>query len=65
MVVAAGNDGHEGNPPSPTGSSTNYLWREILARPGFGEGPATVGAELELCLVDGRGRARITSSAAR
>ncbi|HCB03281.1 MAG TPA: DEAD/DEAH box helicase family protein [Nocardioides sp.] len=30
-----GNDGHEGNPPSPTGSSTNYLWREILARPMF------------------------------
>lgn len=30
-----GNDGHEGNPPSTTGSSTNYLWREILARPMF------------------------------
>jgi type I restriction enzyme R subunit len=30
-----GNDGHEGNPPSATGSSTNYLWREILARPTF------------------------------
>lgn len=30
-----GNDGHEGNPPSTTGSSTNYLWREILARPTF------------------------------
>jgi type I restriction enzyme R subunit len=30
-----GNDGHEGNPPSDTGSSTNYLWREILARPMF------------------------------
>ena len=30
-----GNDGHEGNPPSGTGSSTNYLWREILARPMF------------------------------
>jgi type I restriction enzyme R subunit len=30
-----GNDGHEGNPPSGTGSSTNYLWREILARPTF------------------------------
>jgi type I restriction enzyme, R subunit len=28
-----GDDGHEGNPPSATGSSTNYLWREILARP--------------------------------
>lgn len=30
-----GNDGHEGNPPSATGSSTNYLWCEILARPTF------------------------------
>lgn len=30
-----GNDGHGGNPPSSTGSSTNYLWREILARPTF------------------------------
>lgn len=30
-----GNDGHEGNPPSSTGSSTNYLWRDILARPTF------------------------------
>ncbi|GAB2835463.1 type I restriction endonuclease subunit R [Streptomyces daliensis] len=30
-----GNDGHAGNPPSETGSSTNYLWREILARPTF------------------------------
>ncbi len=30
-----GDDGHEGNPPSATGSSTNYLWREILARPTF------------------------------
>lgn len=30
-----GDDGHEGNPPSATGSSTNYLWREILARPVF------------------------------
>ena len=30
-----GNDGHEGNPPSSTGSSTNYLWCEILARPMF------------------------------
>ena len=28
-----GNDGHEGNPPSSTGSPTNYLWRDILARP--------------------------------
>ncbi|NQW89616.1 type I restriction endonuclease subunit R [Curtobacterium sp. VKM Ac-2861] len=30
-----GDEGHEGNPPSATGSSTNYLWREILARPNF------------------------------
>ncbi len=30
-----GNEGHEGNPPSGTGSSTNYLWREILDRPMF------------------------------
>lgn len=30
-----GNDGHEGNPPSATGSPTNYLWRDILARPMF------------------------------
>jgi type I restriction enzyme R subunit len=30
-----GSDGHEGNPPSGTGSSTNYLWRDILARPTF------------------------------
>jgi gamma-glutamyl:cysteine ligase YbdK (ATP-grasp superfamily) len=29
----------------------------LLERPGFGTGPATVGAELELCLVDGQGRA--------
>jgi type I restriction enzyme R subunit len=30
-----GNDGHEGNPPSVTGSSTNYLWWDVLARPMF------------------------------
>lgn len=30
-----GSDGHAGNPPSGTGSATNYLWREILARPTF------------------------------
>lgn len=30
-----GNEGHDGNPPSGTGSSTNYLWREILDRPMF------------------------------
>ena len=29
---------------------------QLLARPGFGAGPATVGAELELFLVDGTGR---------
>ncbi|QSQ10705.1 glutamate-cysteine ligase family protein [Myxococcus landrumensis] len=29
--------------------------RELLARPGFGEGAATIGAELELFLVDARG----------
>lgn len=28
-----GSDGHAGNPPSPTGSATDYLWREVLARP--------------------------------
>src|SRR5690625_493100 len=26
-----GNDGHAGNPPSETGSPTDYLWREVLA----------------------------------
>ena len=30
-----GNNGHEGNPPSASGSATNYLWRDILARPTF------------------------------
>jgi type I restriction enzyme R subunit len=30
-----GNDGHEGNPPSVAGSSTNYLWWDVLARPMF------------------------------
>jgi type I restriction enzyme R subunit len=30
-----GNEGHGGNPPSGTGSSTNYLWRDVLARPTF------------------------------
>jgi hypothetical protein len=29
---------------------------ELLARPGFGTGPATIGAELEACLVDGAAR---------
>ena len=31
--------------------------RQLLDRPGFGTGPPTVGAELELCLVDDHGRA--------
>ncbi|GGO76744.1 hypothetical protein GCM10012289_54790 [Nonomuraea cavernae] len=30
--------------------------RELLDQPGFGEGPTTIGAELELFLVDGKGR---------
>jgi len=30
--------------------------RELVARPGFGEGPPSVGAEVELCLVDADGR---------
>ena len=30
-----GNNGHEGNPPSASGSATNYLWRDILTRPTF------------------------------
>lgn len=30
--------------------------RELLERPGFGEGPVTIGAELELFLVDAAGR---------
>src|SRR5580692_9570052 len=30
--------------------------RGVLARPGFGVGDPTLGAELELCLVDARGR---------
>ena len=29
----------------------------LLDAPGFGTGPSTVGAELELFLVDGQGRA--------
>ncbi|KAB8192985.1 glutamate--cysteine ligase [Nonomuraea phyllanthi] len=32
------------------------MLRELLATPGFGRGPVTVGAELELFLIDGRGR---------
>lgn len=27
-----GNNGHAGNAPSPTGSPTDYLWREVLTR---------------------------------
>ncbi|MGP5704050.1 type I restriction endonuclease subunit R [Glutamicibacter arilaitensis] len=30
-----GNEGHEGNPPSTTGSATDYLWNQILDRPLF------------------------------
>ncbi|SJN22969.1 Type I restriction-modification system, restriction subunit R [Microbacterium esteraromaticum] len=30
-----GNNGHEGNPVSDTGSPANYLWRDILARSTF------------------------------
>ncbi|MEU6998430.1 glutamate--cysteine ligase [Nonomuraea sp. NPDC046570] len=30
--------------------------RELLDRPGFGEGPVTIGAELELFLIDARAR---------
>ena len=30
--------------------------RAVLARPGFGEGPGSLGAELELDLIDGLGR---------
>jgi hypothetical protein len=37
----------------------------MLARPGFGTGPATVGAELELFLVDGQGRTLPRNQAVR
>jgi gamma-glutamyl:cysteine ligase YbdK (ATP-grasp superfamily) len=37
----------------------------LLERPGFGVGPATVGAELELFLVDGAGRALPCNQAVR
>ena len=37
----------------------------MLERPGFGTGPATVGAELELFLVDGQGRALPRNQAVR
>jgi hypothetical protein len=38
---------------------------ELLERPGFGVGPATVGAELELFLVDGEARPLPRSQAVR
>jgi gamma-glutamyl:cysteine ligase YbdK (ATP-grasp superfamily) len=38
---------------------------QLLERPGFGIGPATVGAELELFLVDGAGRALPRNEAVR
>ena len=31
--------------------------KQLLQRPGFGEGPATLGAELELTIIDSSGRA--------
>src|SRR5215218_10549362 len=37
----------------------------LLGRPGFGVGPTTVGAELELFLVDGQGRALPRNQAVR
>ncbi|HYY82103.1 MAG TPA: hypothetical protein VFD04_23400 [Actinomycetes bacterium] len=37
----------------------------LLARPGFGVGPATLGAELELCLVDAAGRPLPANQAVR
>jgi gamma-glutamyl:cysteine ligase YbdK (ATP-grasp superfamily) len=33
-----------------------HVLGQLLERPGFGVGPATIGAELELVLVDGSGR---------
>ena len=38
---------------------------QLLERPGFGVGPVTVGAELELFLVDGAGRALPCNQAVR
>jgi hypothetical protein len=38
---------------------------QLLERPGFGAGPATIGAELELFLVDGAGRALPQNQAVR
>jgi hypothetical protein len=39
--------------------------QELLARPGFGVGPATMGAELELFLVDGAARPMSRNQAVR
>ena len=38
---------------------------ELLERPGFGVGPATVGAELELFLVDREARPLLQNQAVR
>jgi gamma-glutamyl:cysteine ligase YbdK (ATP-grasp superfamily) len=38
--------------------------RALLARPGFGDGPASLGAELELNLIDDRGHPRPVNRAA-
>ncbi|RIK89650.1 MAG: glutamate--cysteine ligase, partial [Proteobacteria bacterium] len=35
----------------------------VLARPGFGEGPASIGAEVELSLVDGAARPALVAGA--
>ncbi|HSJ98459.1 MAG TPA: glutamate--cysteine ligase, partial [Myxococcota bacterium] len=37
--------------------------RALLARPGFGEGPATVGVEVELSLVDAASRPLLVNEA--
>ncbi|MFO7249919.1 MAG: glutamate--cysteine ligase, partial [Actinomycetes bacterium] len=39
--------------------------RELLARPGFGAGPPTIGAELELFLVTPEGRPLMRNKAVR
>src|SRR6266568_4016461 len=38
---------------------------QLLARPGFGTGPATIGAELELFMVDGAARPLRVNQAVR
>jgi hypothetical protein len=38
---------------------------QLLERPGFGVGPATLGAELELCLVDDAARPHLRNQAVR